>query len=155
MAPGITVGGIVRDQDGKPVEGAKVSFEAMTERPEAPGALMINGTGEATTDRDGKWTFDGSPEHPTQIIINVQHPDFALDSSNEDRGGIEEFDLLRKKALVTVIHRGLSVAGVIVDEQNHPIANAKLGQDWLGMINGTTSDAQGRFALRGVKPGST
>src|SRR6185437_3530344 len=102
-----------------PVEGAKVFFEAMNERPNLPG-LWADGTGAATTDRDGKWAFDGSPEHPAQVMVDVRHPDYIW-SSSQDRGGIEEFDLLKSKALVTIIRRGVSVAGQIVDEQNRPI----------------------------------
>lgn len=153
MAPGITVGGIVRDQDGKPVEGARVYFEAMNERPEAPDTLMINGSGQATTDRDGKWTFDGSPPHPQSLIIDVDHPDFTARSSHQQPGVFEDFDLLKKKVLVTIIERGISVPGTIVDEQNHPIANASIGGDFLGIANVSKSDAQGRFTLRGVEAG--
>lgn len=150
MAPGTTVGGIVRDQDGKPVEGAKVSFEAMNERPEMPGALMINGTGEATTDRDGKWTFDGSPAHPQRLLIDVRHPDYTYSSSHSEPSVFEDFDLLKKKALVTFIQRGVSIPGMIVDEQSHSIANANIG---AVTVNGVKSDAQGRFTLRGVELG--
>ena len=148
IAPGTTVGGIVHDQDGKPVEGAKVFFEAMSKRPNLPG-LWADGTGAATTDRDGKWTFDGSPAHPAQVMVDVRHLDYIW-SSSQDRGGIEEFDLLKSKALVTIIRRGVSVAGQIVDEQNRPIANASIGAD---SVNGVKSDAQGHFTLRGVEPG--
>ena len=151
LRQGITIGGIVRDQDGKPVEGVKVLFEAVDDRPDMPERRVFGG-GIAYTDREGKWSFDGAPQRAVSISIDAQHPDYTVNSSHRE-DVVEDFDLLKNKAFITVIRRGLSVAGIIVDEQNHPIANAKLGQDWLGMINGTTSNVEGRFTLRGVEPG--
>jgi len=153
LLPGTVVGGIVRDEQGKGVEGVKVIFEAFYELPDNP-RRSANGAGVAHTDAEGHWTFAGAPPKPTTLLaLSAQHPDFVLSSSHQNLRPAQ-FEQLKKQSLVTVIRRGVSVPGVVLDEQDKPIAAARVGQDSLGLVNGTTSDAEGKFVLRGVEPGS-
>jgi protocatechuate 3,4-dioxygenase beta subunit len=86
------------------------------------------------------------------LTIAAQHPDFLLSTSHQNLG-IGRFDTLKKKDLVTVIRRGIAVPGTVTDKDGNPIAKARIGQDSLGLVNGTTSDDQGKFIIRGVEPG--
>ncbi|HSZ56625.1 MAG TPA: carboxypeptidase regulatory-like domain-containing protein [Tepidisphaeraceae bacterium] len=152
MLPGTAIGGVVQDENGKPVEGVKVIFEAMYSLPDHPDKTC-NGSGVAKTDAQGRWTFAGAPAEPQQMImVAAQHPDFLLSSSHQNLG-MSQFAQLKKKELVTVIRRGISVPGTVTDKDGRPIAKARIGQDSLGLVNGTVSDEQGKFVLRGVESG--
>ena len=153
LLSGITVGGVVRDQEGHPVEGVKVLFEAFYELPDHPG-INCNGSGAPVTDAQGRWTFSGAPEKPVvMVMVAPQHPDFVMGSGRREFSP-GDYDVFRKQTVVSVITRGISVPGVVADEQGKPIAGAEIGNESFGLVNGAKTDEQGNFALRGVVAGA-
>ncbi len=148
MRPGITVGGVVRDSDGAPVADAKVLLSFVFNSPDFPaGRTQANGV--AHTADDGHWTFGGAPEKPERVMLVAQHPDCPLSSSQS-----VSFPAMRNRSLVTIIKRGISIPGIVMDENGKPLAGAQIAPDSFGLINVVTSDDQGRFLVRGVPRGS-
>jgi len=60
--------GVVKDEGGKPVQGAKITLRKGTDRvdPKAPGPDAI------TTDKNGKWSILGLGEGPWGILIEKE-----------------------------------------------------------------------------------
>src|SRR5439155_12777051 len=77
-----TIGGVVRDEAGKPVAGATVKFANVFHK--NPGELdqwsSVEGQ-SAKTGADGKWTFDAAPPELEDIRIYLSHPDYLGDAA--------------------------------------------------------------------------
>ncbi|HKB05530.1 MAG TPA: carboxypeptidase-like regulatory domain-containing protein [Gemmataceae bacterium] len=78
LRPAATLQGKVIDEAGKPVAGARVWARSLRTGP-------IDGVGTTVTDADGKyaitdmglWTDEDDRLHPTRVLFDVSHPDFA------------------------------------------------------------------------------
>lgn len=149
MQPGRTIGGIVQDQQGNGVAGAKLQLTFEVDAPEGPNRTAM-AYGDAESDAQGRWAFGGAPTHPRSINIYCIHPEFVHDSFNHQYDGTR-FDSLLARNLVTVIQRGVTVSGNVVDHSGKPIAGASVGVDWL---TATTTDVKGDFQLHGVEQGA-
>ena len=81
MVPSIPIGGIVKDEEGRPIPGAKVLpfFVGSMGVPQSRAEI---GMGEAAmTDARGHWTCPSIPSgyQDVQLVsIRVRHPDFQL-----------------------------------------------------------------------------
>lgn len=135
---GTPIGGVVRDEAGQPIAGAKVSISAPV--PEKANNFH-SWLGFKTTDAEGQWRLDEAPEVLAGLNIRVEHPAYrpgwAQASRNLDSP--------------TVLKKGLSVRGRVVDGwSGKPIAGARavLGADiWGSDPPRAKSDASGWFTL--------
>jgi thiol-disulfide isomerase/thioredoxin/uncharacterized GH25 family protein len=152
LHPGVTVGGVVRDEEGAPVPDADITVSFQLQDPERPGRL-IGLNGRAKTDVQGRWSYDGAPPKADSVSLFVRHPDFIPDSSNQ-RYGPAQWPQLRDKSFVTMITRGVSLTGLVVGPDGNPVADAEVtAAGGFGLIYNTRSDARGAFTLRGVERG--
>ena len=75
LEAGWSVGGIIVDPDGKPVEGVTVT--PSIEFKKRPGDLRQLGIGaRAKTDAAGKWRFDSVPVSMAEVYVGIDHPGF-------------------------------------------------------------------------------
>ena len=75
LEAGWSVGGIIVDADGKPVEGVKVT--PSIEFKKRPGDLSQLGVGtNLKTDAAGKWRFDSVPASMSEVYVGIDHPGF-------------------------------------------------------------------------------
>lgn len=123
---GIQISGVVKDPEGKPVEGAQVSVSLMIEPPGRVPELPADGVPRYTnrdvpaiTDKDGRWSMDSAPAAFQQASVSIEHPDYVRYRSSfvpgpDLRGGKAQFSL----------SRGETVMGTVVDEGGKPIAGA-------------------------------
>ncbi len=72
---GTTVGGIVKQSDGKPVSGAQVIIHRVTRV--SPHHYERIDYDAATTSPDGKWTSTSLPADLSGFSFQVMHPDYA------------------------------------------------------------------------------
>lgn len=140
--------GKIVTSDGKPPALAKISLSMM-----AP-----------ITTRDGAFVL--SDLEPARYTVTVHGPDFAeLAIGDVEVAAGKDTDL----GTLTV-SRGRRISGVVVDEQQRPVAGAKVragrflvfetGMDGGGVhstdermgVSSTISDAQGAFSLSGLSP---
>ena len=155
--PSRTIGGIVKDESGQPVEGARVEAFLPVTWPPRPGRYFLadwtssmedRGKQSLITDANGRWQWDGAPDDLRQVDLHVHCPGY-LDSSSD---GSETFDAL------CVLARGQTVHGRIVDAEDHPVENAtvrlKACQDMNGSAQETRTDGAGQFVFPSSRPGS-
>jgi thiol-disulfide isomerase/thioredoxin len=119
-----TVGGIVVDEDGKPVAGATVRFSAYLGAPKkSPGITELVCDIDAVTNAEGRWTLKVLDQSPIKLHADPKHPDFAYARSDAYPPGSHEFIARTAKQ---VLKRGIMVRGVVRDDQGKPIAGASV-----------------------------
>ena len=75
LEPGWSVGGVVLDTDGKPVEGVRI--RPSIEFRKRPGLNRQLGSGASVkTDASGGWRFDSVPVSMAEVHVEIDHPDF-------------------------------------------------------------------------------
>ena len=106
-------GGVVRGEDGAPVEGAEV--EVMWKVPSELGSRSRT----AMTDATGRWVALMPPEAGV-TFLQVWQPKFVMESGGIGAWGPSP-DQLRAGTAVTVLRRGLPLDGVVRDEKGSPV----------------------------------
>ena len=145
-----TVGGIVVDADGRPVEGVEV--HPSIEFKKRPGDNKQFGSGARTkTDAEGKWRFECVPDSMSEVFAEISHPEFKPDRRSLTRAefGIEPGNEAGAKV---VLDRGLTVTGLITDDAGKPIAGALIRTKFLNDIRETRSKEDGTYRLGGCEP---
>jgi RNA polymerase sigma factor (sigma-70 family) len=156
MYPAETLGGVVRDENDRPVEGVQVTptigtiADEFHLRPE-----MFDDPAPATTDAQGRWRCSGLPagiDHE-RISIRFTHPDYQEVSLPNGQA----IDGLRQ-GKATVLPRGLELAGRVVDPAGQPIRGARVlrGSDrFLPDFARAETDADGRWRFPHLPAGET
>jgi beta-lactamase regulating signal transducer with metallopeptidase domain/protocatechuate 3,4-dioxygenase beta subunit/Leucine-rich repeat (LRR) protein len=155
LEAGATVGGIVRDENQKPIEGAEVVFHGQQNLPDGHTFRQIDD--KLKTDADGKWVSRRFPKNIARFMgpeITLKHPDYAspksFDLSESQLGAI------RTQNAVWVMRKGIAVEGKVTDSAGRPIAKATVGQfNDLGRVDPlrAKTDEQGRYRLPPSEPG--
>jgi beta-lactamase regulating signal transducer with metallopeptidase domain/uncharacterized GH25 family protein/thiol-disulfide isomerase/thioredoxin len=145
LAPGVTIGGRVLDEQGSPVAGVKIREQSLD---------------EVTTDAEGRWRMDCAPDNPKATFeLLVFHPDYV---SDESWGGLQaDADIttamLRQGTATLKLKHGVSVRGRVTDPAGKPVKGALIVQGEHPYFASTPSefptDADGRFRLPAMPPG--
>ena len=119
---GTTIGGIVNDEAGHPIEGATVRVYAPPTECEA--AHNVFALGELKTDARGRWRLDIAPRNLAGLDVNIEHPRY------QKGGGILSRDL----GSVSILTKGLTVTGRVADAAGRPVKDARafMGYDMFG-----------------------
>ncbi len=156
MEPGTSIGGIVRDEAGRPIEG--VSVKLYENRPD-DGVRQVYDFGaiSARSDRQGRWQIDLIPEgfDLARLHFRFSHPEFlsSIDANNQPIATPKE---LREKSAVLVLHPGIAVNGRILDRDGRPISGATVRfGDNQPESSTVSTDAFGRFHVRNAVPRET
>jgi RNA polymerase sigma factor (sigma-70 family) len=156
MYPAESIGGVVRDEQGRPVAGVRVAPLIWTSSAEVRYIQEeFEEPAPAITDDQGRWRCEGMPGgiDRSRVSINFRHPDF--ENVNLPTGRALD-DVSSGKA--TVLPRGLELAGRVEDPAGRPIAGARVvrGSDRTGgEIPRAETDANGRFLFSHVPAGAT
>jgi hypothetical protein len=148
MGKGVSVGGIVKNDAGEPVEGATVKFGAGDHTSHSGRRGEQSFSDEYVTDKEGRWVCSIAPAKMDYGSIQANHPDYAqcrIHWSVDD-----EIDALRSKSLVVYVHKGLRLRGRVTDAEGKPVPGAVVMQGdshdpYAGPFYET--DAEGRFAI--------
>lgn len=151
---GTVIGGIVKDEEGKPIEGVTVNL-LVPSNPGQTGRRIASGESKFITDAEGKWTCDTVPAKLDDVWLRLAHPDFISDEmyGSSPKPSMEE---LRKSTGVMVMKKGALLAGSVTDENGVPIENAavKQGRDrWGSNFPEVRTDGNGQFAFGNCRPG--
>jgi protocatechuate 3,4-dioxygenase beta subunit len=152
LEAGWSVGGILVDPEGKPVEGARVA--PWIEFKKRPGDLHQLGVGTIIkTDAAGKWRFDSVPASMGEVQVAIDHPRFKPFHRPLARAefGIEGG---REPAARIVLERGLTVAGTVTDEAGKPIGGALVRTKFVNDIREARTGSDGVYTLVGCEPRS-
>ena len=148
-----SVGGVIVDAGGKPVEG--VTIQPSIEFKKRPGLVQQMGSGaKARTDAAGRWHFDCVPASMAEVFVEINHPgsmplrraltraEFGIERGREPTGKI-------------VLERGLTVTGKVTDDADQPIAGALVRTKFLNDIREARTGPDGVYHLAGCEPRST
>ena len=109
LEPGRKLGGIVVDDQGRPVANALVTVVL---RP------VVGSYPTATTDREGRFLVGGLPTGPVDVVVRPTDHVAAQVSANVQDNATE---------LKIVVARGEYIAGKVVDKDGKPVADAYVG----------------------------
>ncbi len=144
-----TIGGIVRDENGKPIEGVKVSpFFNLKMREERTRQMGAGAT--CKTNAAGEWTYESFPMDLQQATIRLTHPDFIAQRATESISNLAKLTGGHPTA-VTVMKAGIRFGGRVTDVKGEPIAKAVVryyANAHIGMTTlRTTTDEEGKFEI--------
>jgi beta-lactamase regulating signal transducer with metallopeptidase domain/peroxiredoxin len=146
LTDGQLVGGQVVDADGKPIANVDVNISMPITWPQLDSWVFT--AVELTTDEEGRWQWEGSPQDTQSLSVRAEHPDFM-------KGGLQ---VSLGKENVLTLKQGLQVQGKILDASGKPIKGAavRLGFDRFGtdLPSGSTND-QGEFTLKNCQAGKS
>jgi hypothetical protein len=159
MPKGVRFGGIVHDEQGKPIAGVKVHGIMTVDKKHGyptDGTVVTFLDGElATTDEQGRWECSLAPEGDVEFQLRFNHPKFVDQGGYHSRGG--NWDELKGMENVVVLEQGLTVSGTILDPEGHPAFRARV--DIISIVDGSHrgsqnfADGEGRFETLPVPAG--
>jgi hypothetical protein len=138
------VAGIVRDEAGRPIIGARVSIEALAV--------------QTRSDSTGRFVLAGLPRQSVTLIFRHLGYRPAVATVEVPAGqtlnlGISLVPLAEELTAVVVQAAILNqVAGRVIDEKDAPLAGVTV--DVLGLNRRITTNDEGRFLLTDLDPGS-
>lgn len=153
LEAGWSVGSIIVDEDGKPVEGVVVN--PSIELKKRPGDNQQLGSGaQVKTDAAGRWHFDSVPVSMKEVHVEIKHPRYRPTRTSLTRAeyGI---DPESEAAAKITLDPGLTVTGKITDENGKPVAGALIRTKFLNDIRESKSGDDGAYQLRACEPVET
>ena len=147
-----SIGGFVKNEEGQPVENAKV---VLIIRGSSMGVSqqVFNDLWErrVTTDKEGKWHFDEAPSDLHSLSVTLEHPDYI---SNERIDPLPSDDDFKQQKAVLIAHNGVPVDGTVTDEKGQPISGVDVtfgeaGSDSASYPS-TKTDSKGHFHFNGL-----
>jgi len=147
---GWSVGGVVVDSSGQPIEGVEVhpSVE-FKKRPGDTGQLGV-GT-RIVTDSKGQWQFDHVPVSKSDVHVAFDHPDYGPSRIRLPRDGFEVKRDTPPRGR-TELKRGLTVTGTVTDESGKPIDAALVRTKFQNETREARTDKRGVYRLVGCEP---
>lgn len=149
---GTSIGGLIHNENGRPIEGATVfllvpnELYTSLEKPAIWDHKVI-------TDANGLWQCDIVPAQLEDVWIRLTHPDYIDDTTY---GATEKPTIpeLRANTGTMVMQRGINVAGWVFDKESNPIAGATVAQGsdrWGSHYPKTKTNKEGYFTFANAK----
>jgi hypothetical protein len=136
------VGGIVKDEEGKPIASAEVRLSAYLNEP----SRSISIRRSVLTDANGQWRVEGIPPDVDRFSIGLKHPEFGGDSGTSRN--LTGQAMLDAKAFkhVEILSKGITMTGKVLDDKGKPVnmATVLLSQRSSMPFFGIT-DSSGNF----------
>ncbi|MGO9108872.1 MAG: carboxypeptidase regulatory-like domain-containing protein, partial [Thermoguttaceae bacterium] len=155
LEPGTTLGGTVRDEQGRPIGGAEVGILGQEN---LPGGIRFNqAVDNLLTDAEGRWTSHRMPKDFGRYDfaqIGLKHPVYASPPAFDLKS--QQLDQLRAGAAVTVMQKGAVIEGVVTDPQGKPVAGATVGlflHFFRQLYLRAETDEKGRYRLPACEAG--
>jgi hypothetical protein len=115
LGPPASIGGVVVDEAGRPIEGATVNYRYNRSADEPPDAKYIT-----STDADGRFTADNLSTDDSWRWFVFRHPDYARVIRQL------EFKTDGATEVKVVLSKGGTVEGRLYDWQDKPLANTTI-----------------------------
>lgn len=145
LVSGVAIGGVVQDEAGRPVAGARIRVSAPPTETESQfyNTMLF----ETRTDDQGRWRFDDAPRDLSDVNVWVEATRYLRVMRPPSR----DLDA------VTVLKRGSTVKGRVLDAQGKPVAGARVrvGDMFSSEPEPTTTDARGEFIMENCPPGAS
>ncbi|MEM6989154.1 MAG: sigma-70 family RNA polymerase sigma factor [Myxococcota bacterium] len=153
LVPGAAIFGTVVDRaTGQPVGGASVTFDRVVRRGARSSSRRSRDEERAVTDARGEFALRRLGAAEYQLMATADHRlSFA---PTEVSVAIAE----QRQGVVVFVDPGVNLRGRVVDKANPDVAVADVEVEAAGMGNfppvAAKSDADGRFTLMGMGPGT-
>ena len=158
LTKGEAIGGVVRDEQGGPISGAKVIVwvrPPTQQEDENISTLPF----PVETDAEGRWRAAYLPEGidpETEVMLRLEHPDFVCDP-----GGYHRRMTAREARTlehVEVMTTGVSLEGRVVGPDGEPVQGAHVAMSEAAFVYTSNNpfrvatDASGHFRFAHLKP---
>jgi beta-lactamase regulating signal transducer with metallopeptidase domain/protocatechuate 3,4-dioxygenase beta subunit len=148
-----SIGGIVVDDEGNPIEGVEIWLNIDYKK--RPGDNRQLGMGDRfKTDAQGNWNFDSVPVSMNEVWCEMTHPDFMPNRQSLTRAEFEIEQGEEPKGKV-VLTRGLSVSGTVTDDSGKPVEGALVRTQFFNDIRKAETNEDGVYQLVGCEPRMT
>lgn len=157
MQKGSVIGGIIKNEQGKPIEGVKIRgyISSQGDLDTGDGKLepLLDGI-IATTDSEGRWRCKSAPAKRVEILTDFKHPDYVDENILGYRAG--NWEQLHTLEHVVVLQKGVVLRGQVLDPDGEPVVGATvtLGENRYSSSEEKTTDEQGQYKFTQVKPSS-
>jgi hypothetical protein len=147
----VSIGGIVVDEQGKPVAGVSVRPEIFFKKPEG-GEKWINVGVNVLTDKSGKWRYDSVASSISAVDVAINSPEFQPFRKLLIR---REHAIRRDQepTLIMQLQRGFAVTGKVTDESGQPIAGARVHTRFGDYPREAFTENDGAYQLKGCESG--
>lgn len=131
LRKGTVIGGLVKNEDGKPIAGARV--EVMLARRANQRQRLLDNTwlaeGDAAriTNTQGRWTLNNVPEgEDVELRVRLSHPEYVSDYHWGVMQAAAKVTTaaLRAQTAEIVMPRGIRMTGTVTDPKGKPVAGA-------------------------------
>ncbi|MBN2590418.1 MAG: carboxypeptidase regulatory-like domain-containing protein [Sedimentisphaerales bacterium] len=143
MLPTIEIGGILQNNQGKAIGGAKLSYYIAIQQEN--GNISIERC--SLTDSNGKWKIEGVPSGIDYVSIGFRHSDYKGDNYTERRIRGQKLADAKEFKLVEVLTEGIKFTGIILDEEGMPIPDATVLMHISSAPYYDITDSEGKFKL--------
>ena len=166
IAPGIEIGGSIKNSAGAPVSGAEIRLQGpRIQINSGEKQLLAMTKTHISTDENGDWKYAGIPEDLNKFQIGIRHPDYRQITTSIDRQisatrtdsgpNSERFKLplfrnLLKKQYDVQLKQLPSVSGSIKDQNGIPIESARVTVRRGRSGRTTLSDDKGTFSIKNI-----
>jgi DNA-binding Lrp family transcriptional regulator len=163
----VPIGGLVVDEDDKPVSGAEVRVSVRSDQsPDVPHVTTAAGE-ETLTDAEGRWHIDRfakeafSPKNgsgPT-LVFQALHPDYFQEASQAYGGDLRDQvrAQLLARAYLFKLARIVALRGMVMDTNGQPVPNVVITADnprERPGATGITNQSDGTFAMAACRAGA-
>jgi protocatechuate 3,4-dioxygenase beta subunit len=155
---GTTIGGIVQDEQGQPIDGVTLSIDASIDADDrSPREYNTVYAVSLATGPDGKWTYSSAPENLKNLYIRPLHPKYVTEDQYGWAPRFPDGELHAGTAAI-IMKRGIELKGHVTDADGKPVVGASV----VHIISTTgsqgpkmTSDIAGIFSFTNMRAGST
>jgi peroxiredoxin/protocatechuate 3,4-dioxygenase beta subunit len=164
MEKGVSIGGIVKNENGEPVAAARVilSGPPPSDAGERVRSVVAPNFHAERTDAAGQWRFNEAPRALENLVFRVMEPEyvtalFACEGAETDEPSIvllPKADFLAGKAAMALGH-GIELSGRVMDPAGKPVVGASVtrNREWRNPAAALTTDTNGGFKIINLKPG--
>jgi protocatechuate 3,4-dioxygenase beta subunit len=146
---GVSIGGTVVDESGKPIAGAKIEFDSGGNNMSLAENIQFTGDAAVKTDANGKWTSDMIPANLQEISLIVTEKEHAETLATVHPASPDANNLS------ITMPAGFSVKGIVENSKGDPIPGAKVRQVRLNEEREQvkTTDSSGAFDFPAMAAG--
>lgn len=147
---GVSLGSIIVNEEGQPIEGVSVHPSIEYKKRETDLSQLAMG-GSKKTDAEGKWAMHFVPAAKDELSVELSHPEYmpAVRRLSTTTFRLEK-DAAPKETIV--LPRGLTVTGKVVDQTGAPIAGAVIRTKFVNDHRQATTGEDGVYKLLGCGP---
>lgn len=153
---GRTIGGIVRNEQGAPIQGVKVHLSISSEKYERLSMCLALWDSVFLTNTEGQWQLDHVPQKIDSMAVGLEHPDYISVPDPTEIPAAQQRQV-ENRSVVMVMKKGIPVAGTVTDPEGKPVVGATvtLGEWYSPKQPMASTDQEGHYRFASLVSGGT